>query len=169
MSFVLEGGFWFRLQIIIWKNRTWICLDLVHCSVFYAAFTVFIATDHFCINYLRNTIINHGGGASDWRLSSSWPPFSLCFPLHGASWLLTFHCQVPLQYYRAFYSLKWVTHFLSIYLSGFLNSRWIMFLFGFLRDLGRGLVTEAVQKFIWDHCITKAVLILNHFTSVSLF
>ncbi|KAG7030264.1 hypothetical protein SDJN02_08611 [Cucurbita argyrosperma subsp. argyrosperma] len=37
------------------------------------------------------------------------------------------------------------------------------------RELGRGLVTETVQRFIWDHCISKAVEILNHFTSISLF
>ncbi|XP_031736598.1 protein-lysine N-methyltransferase EEF2KMT isoform X1 [Cucumis sativus] len=48
------------------------------------------------------------------------------------------------------------------FLSAFLSMEPADSLLSIARDLGRGLVTEAVQKFIWDHCITKAQE-MNHF------
>lgn len=57
---------------------------------------------------------------------------------------------------------------LSIRLSGFLIIE-MDGVFVSCRELGRGLVTETVQRFIWDHCISKAVKIPNHLSSISLF
>ncbi|KAA0063686.1 hypothetical protein IC582_011668 [Cucumis melo] len=47
-------------------------------------------------------------------------------------------------------------------LSAFLSMEPADSLLSIARDLGHGLVTETVQKFIWDHCITKAQE-MNHF------